>query len=79
MRHGLSLKTGFELAESHVSDKRREDEGGDALKQVRIPDHDQVAHRADRAETRALREPADDESGAERDKDGGVSRSRPLL
>ena len=78
MRHGLSLKSGLELSEDHVCHKGRENKGGDPLKEVRVPDHDQVAHRANRAEARALREPADDKSGADRDEDGGMRRAGPL-
>ena len=59
MGDGLALKSGLELSEREVRHKSRDYESRDAFEQVAVPYHDKVAHRADGAEARALREPAD--------------------
>jgi len=76
---GLILKPRLELPEREVRREGGDYEGRDALEEMGVPYHDEVAQGADRAEARTLGQPSDDEAGGKRDERRRVRRAGALF
>ncbi|MFR6518234.1 MAG: hypothetical protein ACLUPV_02810 [Bilophila wadsworthia] len=72
MGHGLAFKAELEAARQGVRNECGGEHGRQPEEQVGVAEEEEVAERAHRAETAALREDADYEGQPQRSDEGGV-------